>query len=90
MIHLFIGEQNFRKGVSNYLKTFQYRNAVQDDLWNSFNEQIKNQNVLPKNLTIKDVMDSWTLTPGFPIVTVERHYESRTASLNQVRYLSSE
>lgn len=89
MIHMFIGEQFFRKGIANYLKKFQYRNAVQDDLWKSFHDQVENYDLLPGNLTIKDIMDTWTLQPGYPIVTIERNYENRTASLSQTRYLSN-
>jgi aminopeptidase N len=35
----FLGEDTFRRGVSLYLRKFQFRNANQDDLWSCLEEQ---------------------------------------------------
>lgn len=39
MMSLFLGEEVFRHGVSEYLKKHQYKNAEQDDLWAALTEQ---------------------------------------------------
>lgn len=33
-------------------------------------------------------MDSWTLQVGYPIMTIERNYDTNSASITQKRYLS--
>ena len=33
-------------------------------------------------------MDTWTLQTGYPVVTVNRNYEKRTATVSQKRYLT--
>lgn len=40
MMNLFLGEEVFRRGVSEYLKKHRYGNAEQDDLWASLTEQV--------------------------------------------------
>ena len=55
MIHLFMGDDAFRNSVSNYLIKYKYKNAVQDDLWNSMTEMARETDTIPKNSTIKSV-----------------------------------
>jgi len=81
-----IGEKTFKEGLTNYLKSRQYGNAVQDYLWEAFTNQARVNNVsLPTS--IKDIMDTWTLKMGYPVVTVNRDYGSQTVSLSQERFL---
>ena len=42
------------------------------------------------DLDVKTVMDTWTLQMGFPLVSVSRDYEARTASVTQERFLVGE
>jgi aminopeptidase N len=35
-------------------------------------------------MSVKEVMDSWTLQTGFPVITVNRNYHNGTAILTQV------
>lgn len=88
MMHLFLGEETFRKGVSNYLKRHKYGNAQQDDLWNSLTEEAHKNNALPKNITVKQIMDAWTVKTGYPVIKVDRDYKKGTADISQKRYLS--
>lgn len=84
MMERFLGEETFRKGVSNYLKEHKYNNAEQDDLWNALTLQAHADNVLPKTLTVKTVMDSWTLQTGYPVINVIRDYGGKTVQITQV------
>ena len=55
MMHLFMGHDAFRDGVSNYLVKYKYKNAVQDDLWSSMTEVARETDSIPKDSTIKSV-----------------------------------
>ncbi|KAJ6638815.1 Aminopeptidase N [Pseudolycoriella hygida] len=88
MMHLFLGEDAFRWGVSNYLKRHKYGNAAQDNLWECLTDEAHKQGSLEKSITVKEIMDSWTVQTGYPIVSVERNYEKGTAKVSQKRYLS--
>lgn len=88
MMHLFLGEDAFRFGVSKYLKKHKYGNAEQNDLWESLTEEAHKRDTLPKTITVNQIMDSWTVQTGYPIITVNRNYEKGTADITQVRFLS--
>lgn len=85
MMQSFLGEDAFKDAVREYLKKFQYSNAVQDDLWSVMTKYGHNFNTLPKELTVKEIMDSWTLQAGYPVLSIERNGTS--ISISQQRYL---
>ncbi|XP_032798753.2 aminopeptidase N [Daphnia magna] len=86
MLAAFLGEKTFRQGLSNYLKSRQYGNAVQDDLWDALTKQAKvNKVAIPTG--VKQIMDTWTLKMGFPVVTVTREYDNNTVLISQERFL---
>lgn len=86
MMHNFLGK-SFERGVSNYLKEYRYRNAEQDDLWLHLTNQAHKDGTLDEDLSIKEIMDTWTLQTGYPLVSVVRDYEMGTAKVTQKRYL---
>ena len=63
--------------------------AEQDDLWQHLTEQAHKDGSLPQDLSVKNIMDTWTLQMGFPVVTVNRNYADNTAKLTQDRFLIS-
>ena len=83
MMSHFLSEENFKTGVTQYLLTYQYKNANQNQLWDVLTGHIQDSS-LPQGITIKDIMDSWTLQSGYPVVTVQRDYNNRTILLTQV------
>nr|XP_023023668.1 aminopeptidase N-like isoform X1 [Leptinotarsa decemlineata] len=87
MMSLFLSEGVLRKGVSNYLRKHKFSNAEQDDLWECLTEEAHKTKVLPKNLTVKVIMDTWTLQTGYPVITVKRDYNKKSADITQRRYL---
>lgn len=86
MMGLFLGESTLQKGVSNYLKKHKYNNAEQDDLWQALTEQAHSDGVLAKDLTVKTIMDTWTVQTGYPVLTVNRNYDDRSAEISQVSF----
>ncbi|KAB7507576.1 Leucyl-cystinyl aminopeptidase, partial [Armadillidium nasatum] len=63
-----------------------YRNTRQDDLWSCLTEAAQIDKSLPSGITVKGIMDSWTLQKGYPFLQVERHING-TALLTQRRFL---
>lgn len=88
MMHKFLGEESFQYGVSSYLKKHKYANAKQDDLWAALTEVSHKRLSLPEELSVKEIMDTWTLQVGYPIIEVARNYDMHSAELSQMRYLS--
>lgn len=87
MMQHFLSMEVFRKGLNRYLQSRMYNNAEQDDLWNTLTQQSHEDKVLDSAITIKEIMDTWTLQTGFPVVTAFRNYELDSVTLSQERFL---
>ena len=72
----YIGENNFKKGLRHYLKTFEYSCAASRDLWQSF-EAVTQQ-------PISALMQSWIEQPGYPKLTASR--QNGALKLKQQRF----
>lgn len=72
MMNAYLTEATFKRGVSNYLKAYAFSNAEQDNLWASLTWQAHVDQTLDRSLTVKMIMDTWTLQKGYPVVTLER------------------
>jgi puromycin-sensitive aminopeptidase len=72
MLEQFLGEETFRRGLVHYLSTHQYGNARTEDLWASL-AQVSGK-------PVKEIMDTWTKQPGYPVVDV-RHGVQRDEPL---------
>ncbi|KAM6388236.1 aminopeptidase N isoform 1-T2 [Pluvialis apricaria] len=82
MLSDFLTEDVFKQGLQSYLHTFAYGNTVYTDLWRYLQEAVARNNVsLPA--TISDIMDTWTLQMGFPVVSVN----TLTGAINQKHFL---
>lgn len=62
MLHNYIGDEDFRKGMHLYLTRHQYKNTFTEDLWAALEEASKKP--------VGDVMSTWTKQMGFPVVEV--------------------
>ncbi|MCP4630159.1 MAG: M1 family metallopeptidase [bacterium] len=60
----YIGDDNFKKGLRHYLKTYEYGCAASHHLWDAF-ETVSQQ-------PISAMMKSWIEQPGFPMITAKR------------------
>ena len=61
-----------------------FKNAEQDDLWHYLTEAAHEAGTLPANLTVKTIMDTWTLQMGYPVIKVERSADGTSATVSQV------
>ena len=88
MMANFLGMETFKKGVSNYLAQNKFGNAQQDDLWEALTTAADTDGVLDQSLSVKQIMDTWTLQMGYPLVNVERLYNlTNTVRVKQERFL---
>ncbi|KAH8359030.1 hypothetical protein KR093_004039, partial [Drosophila rubida] len=87
MMHFFVGDKAFRSGLNRYLQLHSYINAKQDDLWLQLTDAAHQINSMPYDLDVQTVMNTWTLQPGIPLITVQRHYLKKSATVTQRRYL---
>ena len=79
MISRWLGEDDFIKGVSNYLKKHKWGNTQTSDLWEALSEQ--------SGKDVVKVMDIWTKNIGFPVVKVEE--STGSIKVTQNRYLAT-
>ncbi|XP_077968024.1 puromycin-sensitive aminopeptidase-like [Styela clava] len=85
MLHNWIGDENFRKGMHNYLKQHAYKNAFTEDLWDALGDA--------SGKPVRDVMGSWTRQMGFPVVSVtvkSRTDNSVTLKLSQKKFYANQ
>ncbi|MEK6846740.1 MAG: M1 family metallopeptidase [Nanoarchaeota archaeon] len=71
MLEAYVGEEQFRLGVSNYLKKHTYENAEAHDLWHAIAEATSNN-------SIKHIMKSWISQPGYPLIEIKQKKDKIT------------
>ncbi|XP_060648942.1 aminopeptidase N-like isoform X1 [Drosophila nasuta] len=86
MMHFFIGDKAFKRGLNSYLQKHSFINAKQQDLWLQLTEAAHLLKTMPHDLDVQIVMDTWTFQPGIPLISVQRHYFTKSATITQSRY----
>jgi puromycin-sensitive aminopeptidase len=79
MLEQYLGAEEFRKGISQYLRKHEYANAETGDLWDAL-EAASHQ-------PVRKMMDTWIFQPGFPIISVSKGADGRSIKLAQSRFL---
>lgn len=90
MMAHFLTDEVFRHGLTNYIRDRAYQNADQDDLWRFLTDAARSAHIFDSSLTVKEIMDTWTLQTGFPVVHVQRDYEGKSFKLKQERFVLKE
>lgn len=85
MMYHFLGADVFRSGIQRYLRMYAYNNAEQDDLWAALTEAAHSNRSMIEDITVKTVMDTWTLQTGYPVLQVKRNYDTGMVTVSQVR-----
>ncbi|XP_058178093.1 puromycin-sensitive aminopeptidase [Anopheles ziemanni] len=62
MLHHYIGDEDFKRGMHVYLTRHQYRNTSTEDLWQALQEA--------SSKPVGAVMSTWIKQMGFPVVRV--------------------
>lgn len=81
MLENAVGEEVFRKSVTNYLNKYKYSNAVTKNLLDEI------QAIVGKDYDVIDFMDTWTVQMGFPVLDVVKNGD--VYKLTQKRFLAN-
>jgi aminopeptidase N/puromycin-sensitive aminopeptidase len=82
MIEAYIGPENFRAGVNEYLKRHAYDNATAEDFWVALTQVSKKP--------VDQIMATFVKQPGVPMISIKAQCtgNSTTISMRQQRYFS--
>lgn len=81
MLHHYIGDEHFKKGMNIYLTKYQYKNSITEGLWESL-EQASSK-------PVAEIMRTWTKKMGFPVVQVVKNAQEangRRLTLQQTKF----
>jgi aminopeptidase N len=78
MLESLVKSDNFQKGVTNYLEKHKNGNAISQDLWDEV------QNVVGDEVNITELMDTFTVQKGYPIL--EAKVDGNKYTLTQKRF----
>jgi puromycin-sensitive aminopeptidase len=78
MLEQYLGEDTFRKGVSNYLKHHAHANTETADLWAALDAA--------SGVPVGEMMDTWIFQGGFPRLTVAGSPGSYTLTQEHFRF----
>jgi aminopeptidase N len=82
MFEAYLGEDVFRSGIRNYMKTYAFSNATTGDLWSALSAA--------SGRDVGAIAAGWVANPGFPLVSVTAACDGaqgRSISLAQHRFL---
>jgi puromycin-sensitive aminopeptidase len=78
MLEQYLGEDQFRTGIRQYLAEHAYGTTETTDLWDA----IESATGEP----VRRIMDSWIFQGGFPVISVDIVNDGRTLRLSQHRF----
>jgi puromycin-sensitive aminopeptidase len=78
MLQQFLGEEIFRRGVGDYLRTHAYGNTETHDLWTALEKA--------SGLPVGAMMNSWIFQGGFPEVEISHSPEGDGLLIEQRRF----
>lgn len=84
MLNATLGKDTFRRGIQQFVSQREHKTFTKDDLWDAITKEAHNDGVLCPLITVKDIAQSWIEKDRIPLVTVNRDYEGKTASVSQV------
>lgn len=79
MLKNYIGEDAFRKGLTNYFKQHAYKNTEGSDLWKALSEA--------SGIDVGAFMDPWLERSGFPLVSITQ--EDTRITVEQEHFLDN-
>ena len=77
----YIGNDDLRKGLQHYLRTFEYANAASHNLWEALEET--------SGKPVTALMKSWIEQPGHPLIQTQRNGRDLTLTQKRFTYLEN-
>ncbi|XP_043661165.1 aminopeptidase N isoform X1 [Drosophila teissieri] len=88
MLHSLIGTQVFVNALRLYLqRSPKGSSSNQAFLWHTLQEESDRQMSLRQDIKVSQLMDSWTMQPGYPLIRVMRNYATNQVTVTQERFL---
>ncbi|KAJ8940801.1 hypothetical protein NQ318_007887, partial [Aromia moschata] len=92
MLNYTLGENTFKHGMQRFMADrrffkLQYKTFFGDDIWLCLTEEARFDETLPPTVTVNEIAASWITKDRLPVLTVNRNYEDKTATLTQRVYL---
>ncbi len=78
----YLGQENFKRGVSEFMEEFKYANAVSKDYWDGLERG--------SGEPIKSFADSWVHQSGYPIISVKAEVAHLKVEQEHFTYLPQE
>ena len=78
MLEQYLGEDQFRAGIRQYLAEHAYGTTETTDLWDAIEAATGEP--------VRRIMDSWIFQGGFPVISVDIVNDGRTLRLSQHRF----
>jgi puromycin-sensitive aminopeptidase len=82
-IHQFVGAAPFYSGANIYLMRHSHGNAQVTDLWDNLEEGVRRAGL---EVPVRQIMDTWFLTDGHPVVNVSLSEKPGFIKLTQERF----
>ncbi|MEK7573021.1 MAG: M1 family metallopeptidase [Patescibacteria group bacterium] len=79
MLAEYLGEKDFRDGLSHYLKKHSYSNASTTDLWDALSKV--------SGKPVGKIMENWIRKPGYPLIKL--NIKNKKLKISQERFFSS-
>uniref|UniRef100_A0A182K6I8 Aminopeptidase N n=1 Tax=Anopheles christyi TaxID=43041 RepID=A0A182K6I8_9DIPT len=92
MFRMVLGDDIWRYGLKAYMTARQLDGATAEHLYSGLQQALVSfaPSLLPATVTVRQLMESWTSEPGFPVLNVYRTYgEQHQAIISQERFLSN-
>ncbi|XP_039261143.2 aminopeptidase N-like isoform X1 [Styela clava] len=86
MINDFMGEENFVLGLTHYLNDLSYSSATHLDLFQHWEDQAAEAN-LQFPVRLSEILKTWTLQMGYPVVNVEKSLALNRYTITQQYFL---
>lgn len=87
MLNFTLDGKTFQAGVRKFIADRHFGTFFGDDLWDALTEQATRDETLPAQYSIAEIAGSWITKDRLPVISVERDYKKRTATITQKVYL---
>ncbi|KAL9695058.1 hypothetical protein quinque_014343 [Culex quinquefasciatus] len=85
MIRQIVGNFSWQKVVGSFLKNHQLATVVPRNLYMELEQVTARSELLPKNISIEKIMNTWMMNYRVPELTVERRYNDNTITITQTQ-----